>query len=199
MTDRDTDNDSDPGSDSESESEYEYDSEEDDIYHTDEHSLTRYTIVICELYNDKIHGKPNPLNNSGVEYNYLVINRFKTLNIKFINYVCNCYLNLNLNNHIATEHNIFRNYGNIIQRPDYIKPEIAECLYLSGGECVAILKTYWIRIIQRVWKRIYRDRERICRERCSFKALKHREFYGRWPSTCLYFPSLKGMLSSLHS
>ena len=34
------------------------------------------------------------------------------------------------------------------QRPA-CKLEIAECVYLPSGHCIAILKTFWIRIIQR--------------------------------------------------
>jgi len=29
------------------------------------------------------------------------------------------------------------------------------------GECVAIIKTFWIRLLQRRWKRIFADRRRL--------------------------------------
>jgi len=59
------------------------------------------------------------------------------------------------------KHTIIKNYVNMSTKKDYIKPEIAELVYLSGGECVAILKTFWLRIIQRTWKRIYKERKTV--------------------------------------
>ena len=51
-----------------------------------------------------------------------------------------------------------RNYANIISRDNYIRPEIAERIVLPSGHIVAILKTFYIRIIQRVWKKVYKAR-----------------------------------------
>ena len=39
--------------------------------------------------------------------------------------------------------------------------EIASPMVLEpGGECVAIIKTFWIRLVQRRWKRIFTERRR---------------------------------------
>jgi hypothetical protein len=39
--------------------------------------------------------------------------------------------------------------------------EIAQPVVLEpGGECVAIIKTFWIRLIQRRWKRVFAERRR---------------------------------------
>jgi hypothetical protein len=75
--------------------------------------------------------------------------------------------------------------------------EIAECIYLPSQHCVSILKTFWIRLIQRVWKKIYKDRLIITRHRCSPNSIKYREIYGKWPSNCINYPTLKGMLYNL--
>lgn len=170
-----------------------YDEDEFDLlYDGDEISSTRYNIVLCELYNDKVHGIPSL--NSNVEYHYLTINRYKKLDIdriydtaEFINteYIClpNQY------------HSIFRNYRNIITQHDYIKPEIAECIYLQTGECISIIKTFWIKIIQRKWKKIYKERKNTLIKRKSIRSLKYREINGKWPNDCSNYPSIKGMLS----
>jgi len=91
-------------------------------------------------------------------------------------------------------HPFIRNYKKIISNKNYIKPEIAECFYLSGDECVAILKTFWIRIVQRAWKRVFAERTRIISLRKTINALKTREIYGKWPDVCCYLPGLYGML-----
>lgn len=94
-------------------------------------------------------------------------------------------------------HIILRNYQNIIARPDYIKPEIAECVILESHHCVAIIKTIWIKLIQRKWKKIYAERKNIIRKRMSQSSLSTRELTGRWPHHCIYLPSIYGMLRNL--
>jgi hypothetical protein len=94
-------------------------------------------------------------------------------------------------------HDIYRNYKQIITRENYIKPEITDCVYLNTGHYVAILKTFWLRLIQRKWKNIIKERENIIKKRCTLNSLRHRELTGKWPKNCLYFPQLKGMLSEL--
>ena len=55
------------------------------------------------------------------------------------------------------EHPTIMNYKKIVTRKNYIKPEIAEC-YLKKGILVAILKTFWLRIFQRTWRRTFAKR-----------------------------------------
>lgn len=165
-------------------------------YEPEEISRTKYNIVLCELYNLKKHGIPDL--NSGVEYHYMIRNRYKKFNANLCEYDCSGYHDWIMEQfNTIIPHNIFRNYENIISREDYFKPEIAECLYLSGGECVAILKTFWIRIIQKKWKKILLERKEKIKLRKQIKSILYRETTGKWPSTCLYLPSLKGMLSEL--
>jgi hypothetical protein len=94
-------------------------------------------------------------------------------------------------------HDIFRNYKQIITMDNYIKPEITECIYLNTGHCVAILKTFWLRLVQRKWKNIIKERNIIIKKRCNLNSLRHREITGKWPQDCLKLPQFKGMLSPL--
>jgi len=174
--------------------EYNSDSEDyDDIlYEPEEPCLTKYNIAISELYNRRIHGTDD----SDVVYHYLVNSRFKILDMNYINDLTN-YMNygyLELDN---KNHDIFRNYKQIITKENCIKPEITECIYLNTGHCIGILKTYWLRLIQRKWKNIIKERKNIIKKRCNLDSLKHRELTGKWPKDCLNYPELKGMLSQL--
>jgi len=165
------------------------------MYDPEEISLTRFNIVLCELYNNKIHGTPSP--NSNIEYHYLTINRYKNLDSNKINELAE-FVNTEYNNLLyllVSQHSIFRNYLNIVRQENYIKPEIAECIYLPTGECVSIIKTFWIRLIQKKWKKIYKERQKIFNRRLSMQSLKYRELNGTWPPSCLHYPSIKGMLS----
>jgi hypothetical protein len=97
----------------------------------------------------------------------------------------------------TVKHSTIRNYRNIIARPDYIRPEIAECIVLPSQHTVAIIKTIWIKIIQRKWRKVYAERNKIIKTRMQYSSLKTREINGRWPQSCNYLPTLYGMMSNL--
>jgi hypothetical protein len=177
----------------------ESDLDDDVIYHPEEKSPTRYNIVLCELHNPKMHGIDPQSNVSG---HYLVDCRFKMLNMTTINanasIITHVYSRL-LNNRDerTNSHPIYKNYTNIVARQTYIKPEIAECIYLETQECVAVLKTFWIRLIQRTWKNIMRRRTVVIQKRINPRALYNRQITGNWPIECSIYPGLRGMLSPI--
>ena len=111
--------------------------------------------------------------------------------------ISNPFYNEYYNDSEVESHNILRNYQNIIARLDYIKPEIAECIELESQYSVAIIKTIWIKLIQRKWKKIYAERKNVIRQRAQFSSLKTRELTGKWPQHCLYLPTIRGILSNL--
>ena len=181
-----------------SDSEYTDDESDDEeynniIYDPEEESKTRFNISICELYNRRLHGNAD---NIDILYHYLIYERYKKLDVQYINLTIN-HIKYNYRNLNNRNHNIFRNYRKIINNPNYIKPEITECIYLNTGHCIAIIKTIWIKLIQKKWKKIYKERQLSLIYRCNPNSLKYREIYGRWPSNCLNYPGLKGMLSEL--
>ena len=163
------------------------------FYDSEEKSNTKYNIVLCEIYNDKIHGQ-----NNVNDVHYIVISRFKQLNLTKISEISDLYhlqyTALNIN---RLCHNKIRNYDNIVKKTNYIKPEIAECIYLNGSECVCIIKTIWIRLIQRTWKKIFKNKQDIVKKRCHMNSLLYRQIHGKWPSSCFNVPSISGMLSYL--
>jgi len=92
-------------------------------------------------------------------------------------------------------HSIIRNYHNIIKSFYYIQPHIVECVYLPGGECVAILKTFWLKIVQRTWKRVYKQRMAML---CSVPIMRLREISsGGFVYEKIHIPGLRGMLNGL--
>ena len=110
------------------------------------------------------------------------------------NYYSNNY---NVDPTIFGQHPTIRNYHNIISRPDYIKAEIGEYIILPTLESVAILKTFWLRIIQKTWKKVFRQRKIVIQNRLNPAAIYLREVTGVWPENCRGLPSLKGILSNL--
>jgi hypothetical protein len=106
-------------------------------------------------------------------YYHLVIIRFKLFDIEFIKkFKDMSYLN-------------------------ETKIEISQCIYLDTQECVAIIKTIWLKLIQRTWKKIYKIKKNIITLRKMPLSIRCREITGKWPSNCFDMPSLHGMLSYL--
>jgi hypothetical protein len=113
-----------------------------------------------------------------------------------IEYLKNIYRN-NIRIQHYDNHPTIRNYYNIISKSDYIKPEIGEYIILPTQECIAILKTFWLRIIQKKWKKVFQERKEVIKQRNSLSNLSIREMRGRWPESCYNLPGLRGMLSLL--
>ena len=94
-------------------------------------------------------------------------------------------------------HWIFHNNVEVKELPEpsfpWLRIEIARLNYLEGGECSAIFKTYWLKIVQREWKRIYKTRLQVKRERNTPKSITYYQRYGKWPPQINYLPSLKDM------
>ena len=174
---------------------YDSDDYEENVYDCDEISPTKYNIVLCELFNNKLHGTTN----SDVSKHYLLINRIKKLDTDFID-DWTAPLNQDYidRQEQITPHKFIRNYKNMITQPNYIKPEIGEIINLPTGHSVCIIKTMWLRVIQRAWKRLIKERKQIIQMRCRFQSLKHREITGRWPDNCIYWPSFQGLLTNRH-
>ena len=180
--------------------------------------LSKNRIVLCEIYNSYIHG---PSDDPMINSYYLIIGKFNPYYDCYYSdeedddvsddYDADDYDSDNLPieeimelhtekyrsqfiRNTRYKHPFIRNYRHIVLRDQYIQPEIAECIVLSSGENVAILKTFWIRIVQRAWKRVFLERVSILKKRCTPGELYYRQMRGKWSSA---MPGLCGMLSGL--
>jgi hypothetical protein len=159
-----------------------------------------YKLVIPELYNKYIHGKTTH-SDQNINGQYMVLQSFKRNNntnvgnlFKYINKMSSFYRKYYEKNFTNLKHDIIRNYNHIIKRPNYLNVEICKINYLSGDECVCIIKTFWLKIIQRVWKKIYKMRMIIMKKRFKPASLLYRQQTRKWPDDCNYMPSIRGML-----
>lgn len=96
-------------------------------------------------------------------------------------------------------HPVIRNYYNIIVNDNYLTPQIAECILLPTKELICIIKTFWINIIVRAWKRVIKERHQIFQLRCSPRSTTYREYFGVWPENCRNFPGVRGLLCNYNS
>lgn len=173
----------------------------------------RYKVVIKTIYNSKLHGG-DPCNDG----HYLILETFDYINSA--NYtetdsesdsdsedseesetniltVCKSYDKMykemfsdisNRSRYRLNSHCI-RNYLKIMKFE--IKPEIGECIYLATGEYVVILKTYWIRIFQRIWKRMYANKQKAIKQRMIPKNIFFWQSRGYWPRECKFPKGMK--------
>tara|TARA_B110000858_G_scaffold37668_2_gene42357 strand:+ start:1949 stop:2371 length:423 start_codon:yes stop_codon:yes gene_type:complete len=74
--------------------------------------------------------------------------------------------------------------------------ELVDYFCLPGEEMVGICKTFWLKMIQRKWKKVYAERQRIMQKRKTTKELLHRERHGKWSSDTAHLPTLRGMLAA---
>lgn len=155
----------------------------------------KFKLIVCELFHPFIHGYIPNISDPAVQGHYLVITSKKENVQEMVElYQENYEFVIETSDLINRPHPLIRNYANIIQAPHYIKPEIGEMIELSGQERVAILKTFWIRIIQRTWKKIYMKRKQVIHERMNPKTLFQFQKTGKWPQSCSYLPSINGLL-----
>jgi len=182
----------------------------------------KWFLMLCELHCPGIHGKTDD-SDANIETHYLIYDRFdgKT-GISFqdldqyeeydtdteddednqyngpikindsIDHLRTFYNNVyDINN--AGIHPYIRNYRNIVSRPDYIKPEIGQYIMLPTLETVAILKTFWLRIIQRAWKKVFKQRLALLK---NPRTILNRELYAISLTSLL--PGIRGMLRGLN-
>jgi len=177
---------------------------------------TKYNIVLCSLYNTQLHGSSEKLDET-LNYHYLNIYKFNYNSIRSdtssyeeikyqdFNYIRsirnknNKYFILMKRNYplyyqIITKHQSIRNYKHIIEKKKIVQLEIAECIYLEDY-MVCVIKTIWIRLIQRCWKKVFQLRKRMMLIRKTYLSLLFRERHGKWPKECLQLPGLCGLLT----
>lgn len=120
---------------------------------------SKYELGICELYNSHIHGYTDK-SYIHIDGHYIIF--WLITSESFM--VCDDYkdvISLLLDGYYIymnnTHHPTIRNYNNIIKSENYIKLNIIEKIELDSGEIIAIIKTFWIKIFQRKWKKYYSE------------------------------------------
>jgi len=58
-----------------------------------------------------------------------------------------------------------------------------------------ILKTFWINLIKRHFKKIFIEKKKIIKKRKNLKIMEYNQIHGRYPYGLNNYPSLRGMLA----
>jgi len=86
-----------------------------------------------------------------------------------------------------------KNYS--IFRCIHPKIDIMKLHILRNGTYTVIVKTHWLRLVQRRWKNIYKKRMDIIRKRCLPSSQMHAQRTGKYPFGLNILPSISGMMS----
>lgn len=109
-----------------------------------------------------------------------------------------------------TESSFFKYPFEIIQRymndsiissnPEYVMRNIDIIQLIIGEHQIynVIIKTFWLKLIQRRWKRVIRERSEISRKRMHPTSRRIFEITGKYSIGLRIFPSLNGMLNDIN-
>lgn len=125
---------------------------------------SNFQIAICEIFNRRIHGYIAGQSSNGIDSHILVKTTFTAeefMNNEYSEIIENMQQEYNTYPIGYKYHNIIRNYSNIVSSPNYYKVDIVQMFELRGGECIAIVKTYLLKILQRKWRKWFNNRYRI--------------------------------------
>jgi hypothetical protein len=151
--------------------------------------MKEMNLVLCELYNPKLHHYSDLEEDwKDVATHWLNI---YTIPINYNKSKINKYIKQLKNNLKLYSHPYIRNYENIIIHKNYFQIHLVKNIELPTGETICIIKTYWLRIIQRTWKRIYKERKEMIEKRKNINSIIYSQVYGKWPENCLCIPKLK--------
>jgi hypothetical protein len=155
--------------------------------------LAPYQLAICEVFHPVFHGQ-DANSTPGIHTQFLVYTTMGLADFYSDDYL---YEVRNLQRyHNATlqllngsaEHPSIRNYQVVYNK--YMRLEIVQADVLNGNEEVAYLKTFWLRLVQRRWKKIYQARKEILQKRSRINALMERQRTGQWPIGLRTLPTL---------
>ena len=71
-------------------------------------------------------------------------------------------------------------------------------MYVKNDTYYVVLKTHWIRLIQRKWKALYNDFKKRQETKYKSNSLKYREQNGNFPNKLNYRPKIYGMLRTIN-
>lgn len=153
--------------------------------------MSTYKLAICVIFNPELFGKDEN-STPDIEDHLLIMWTFKPDEFYNKNDFKNTFDSIKEEilylYRRSNSHPTIRNYSTIIQNKKNIKVDIIKCDELTGLEQVGYIKTFWLKIVQRRWKKVYKERQELIKSRSSVIALKERQQTGQWPKHLRHWP-----------
>jgi hypothetical protein len=137
-------------------------------------TINMYDLAICEIIHPAIHGGDlhgHYMLSWFISYDEFMSSHYKTMLESMKKFYHS--------REDSPPHPFLRRFWSILASNDYYRLHIVEGKQMVNGEHTAILKTFWLRIFQRKWRNICKDRQ-IAQKK--MKHLYYRNIYGKWPS-----------------
>ena len=153
----------------------EYDSihNEDAFHFYSEKENGKYYIGLCHLYS-------NRHTHSSAPFKHWLLSTSVSANSFFRH----SYDNIN---------NYLYYYG-LVRIPQH-EVQIMQVDRLADETCAVTIKTHWLRLVQRHWKKTHSKRRNMVRHRISPQMQRYSQIHGKYPDCISRLPSLRGMLS----
>lgn len=135
-------------------------------------------IGICELYNKTVHGG----NNDYMKYNYMMsfeVELDEFFSGEYIDYI-NLMKDIYSNDDRFYSNDDYSDYSKIVSNPKYYTVNILDDWETDDDEICCVIKTHYIALIQRKWRKIYNERKRIISLRKNPREIIYRGIYGKW-------------------
>ena len=147
------------------------------------------SLGICEIYTPEIHGHSQSSISNQMLGHYIVANKlnidefydYSYLDIIYTNRwgwrnaITNGYINKNF------VHPVIANFKGMVRKEDFIKVDIIQSINLAGGEIIGIIKTMWLRIFQKIYKKRYSQRKRRIMLMKMPSSQHYRKLTGKYP------------------
>tara|TARA_B100000927_G_C16401959_1_gene443792 strand:- start:494 stop:1084 length:591 start_codon:yes stop_codon:yes gene_type:complete len=176
-------------------------SDDDNSYYSDEDydERPKRCLGLCILWCNDIHGIPtgNEINSHWLVHETVSLDEFFYNDLDWVeSYRQNiaAYLSV-MPQDLSRYHPLLRNYTDIVSRPYSPKIDIIHMDYLPGHEAVAYIKTFWLRLIQRRWKKLFQKRKTMIKNRCNLQNLHYRQIHGRWPQGLNNLPNIREIIN----
>jgi hypothetical protein len=162
-----------------------YDEDVDDFIEEDANEIAHYEDDHYEEAIDKHYyvGMSYPINRENVKINILASRIRPETFFKYNIFTIHYYL---------SQYNLFC-YNEL---PNHNKQiHIMQLVMLEDKTYAVVIKTHWIRLIQRKWRNVMQNRAINLRKRCSIESLQFREITGKFPK--LRDKGLVGLLGNI--
>lgn len=116
------------------------------------------------------------------------------LNISISNKLFFKYQNEIINDFLSYFHTHDNIYNSNQIRIDIMKTNFLKTTPGNFTIYAVVLKTFWLRLVQRTWRKVYKQKMQIVKKRRHIFNLRHREIHGKYPNGLNYLPGLHGMM-----
>lgn len=163
--------------------------------------MSKYTLGRCETYFETRHGVLQDFEKN-IQDHIIFMEEYGLFETIYWSIITHSLL-IRLPDNIIKQYNrindenwmqIYSDVRSSIRDPYFDTLNIVHVVVINEW-ATCVIKTYYLRIIQRVWKNICKKRKHILLMRRKLSNITYKETHGTWSEGLNTYPTLRGMLS----